>query len=231
MPQHLFTREAAELYPTGNRNLGIAHGIPGAIALLASGLLKGLKSDQTRTLLADSVQWLVARQQNAAEGSRYSHVAESPGKCRCAWCYGDLGVAMAIHMAGRALCDERVTSAGLSLAKECSSRAVVSFGVDDAALCHGAAGIAHMFNELYHGTGESCFQDAAREWIGRTLDFRRDGEGIAGFWSFEGKTRIRVPDPGFLTGASGIGLALIAAVDDEPPNWDETMLLSVNRKQ
>jgi hypothetical protein len=34
------------------------------------------------------------------------------------------------------------------------------------------------------------------------------------------------PDPGFLTGAAGVGLALLAAISDVEPEWDRVLLLS-----
>jgi hypothetical protein len=40
-----------------------------------------------------------------------------------------------------------------------------------------------------------------------------------------------VADPGFLTGAAGIGLALLAATSPVEPAWDRVLLASVPPRQ
>jgi lantibiotic modifying enzyme len=103
-------------------------------------------------------------------------------------------------------------------------------GVVDAGLCHGASGLALTFARLFRATGEERLRDAAVRWFERTLALRRPGNGIAGFRSW-------VPeedgaegwawsdDASFLSGASGIGLALLAAATCVEPAWDSVLLL------
>ena len=43
-------------------------------------------------------------------------------------------------------------------------------GVVDAGLCHGAAGLGHVFNRLFQATGEQRLALAAREWFSVALD-------------------------------------------------------------
>ena len=85
--------------------------------------------------------------------------------------------------------------------------------------------------------------DAARLWIERTLDYQREGRemgrGIAGFPAYrpdgapEDRAEGEAPkfvwddDPGFLTGAAGVGLALLAATSDVEPAWDRVLAISV----
>jgi hypothetical protein len=100
----------------------------------------------------------------------------------------------------------------------------------DAGLRQGAAGLAHLYNRLFHATGEERFADAARDGFVRLLEIRRPDEGIGGF-------RVQVPgdrerplwsdDPGFLDGAAGIGLALLAAVSAMEPAWDRLLPASL----
>jgi hypothetical protein len=56
--------------------------------------------------------------------------------------------------------------------------------VFDVGLCHGAAGVGHLFNRLFQATGEDCFAEAARFWLERTLALRQPGRGIAGYLSW-----------------------------------------------
>src|SRR5206468_6783715 len=43
--------ETREVYPNGYHNMGIAHGVPGAVAFLAMALDRGIKPERTRALL------------------------------------------------------------------------------------------------------------------------------------------------------------------------------------
>ena len=101
-------------------------------------------------------------------------------------------------------------------------------GVVDAGLCHGAAGLGHLFNRLYQATDEPKLADAARYWFGRALEMRSPGSAGAGFSALlEPHSKLWRPEPGFLTGAAGVGLALLAATSDVEPAWDRLLLLSV----
>lgn len=82
-------------------------------------------------------------------------------------------------------------------------------GAVDAGLCHGSAGLAHIFNRHWQATGERVFADAARRWFGRTL------------------ARIdHVSGGGFLSGRAGVALALLHAASAREPTWDRVLLLS-----
>jgi hypothetical protein len=99
--------------------------------------------------------------------------------------------------------------------------------VADAGLCHGAAGIGHVFNRLYQATGDMEMGKAAHAWFDDALARREPGTGIAGFSMAFGKDGSeRVDEPGFLLGATGIGLALLGAVSEVEPAWDRVLLTS-----
>jgi hypothetical protein len=87
---------------------------------------------------------------------------------------------------------------------------------------------------LFHATHDARFAESARYWLERTLQLRSPANGIAGFRSylpFPGNgadpTSSWIPDAGFLMGATGIGLAAIAAIDTVEPAWDRTLLCSI----
>ena len=71
----------------------------------------------------------------------------------------------------------------------------------------------------------------ARFWFERTLAMRQPERGIAGYaaWmpSLAGNQEGWVDDPGVLTGAAGIALALLAATTTIEPEWDRMLLVSV----
>jgi hypothetical protein len=101
--------------------------------------------------------------------------------------------------------------------------------VRDAGLCHGSAGVAHIFHRLLHATGEDLFENASRRWYRLTLNRRRPARPVAGFpaWSTDDAGRIAWrPDPGVLEGAAGVALTLLSATTPLEPAWDRALLLS-----
>jgi hypothetical protein len=120
--------------------------------------------------------------------------------------------------------------AARALALRAADRPFASSVVSDAGLCHGAAGVAHLFNRLYQASGEPRLADAARRWLEKTLEMREPGHGAGGYRALHTKPRsqerVWVDDPGFLGGSAGIGLALLAALSAVEPAWDRLMLLS-----
>ncbi|HEX9942700.1 MAG TPA: lanthionine synthetase C family protein [Thermoanaerobaculia bacterium] len=229
-PDLLIERDAVA-FPEGNYNLGVAHGVPGAIALLAQACAAGLDA---RDLVDGAVAWLLAQKLPAEAGSVFSYnVAPGvgPTPARLAWCYGDLGIAAALLAAARAVGEEGREREALEIARQAANRPTEVSGVVDAGICHGAAGAAHLFNRLHQATGDPLCREAALRWLDRTLSLRRPGEGVGGFlaWTTSGSGEELAwrPEAGFLTGAAGVGLALLAAAAPVEPEWDRVLLAAV----
>ncbi|MCP4655950.1 MAG: lanthionine synthetase C family protein [bacterium] len=224
-----------KLAPHGYFNLGVAHGVPGVIAVLGATCAAGVAPERSRRLLEGAVEWLLAQEFEADAGGCFpSWVGEGiePLSSRSAWCYGDPGVAVALLGAARSVGREDWEQEALRIAQRAAERPPESSGIQDAGLCHGAAGLGHLFNRLYQATGEEKMAEAARYWFRRALGMRRPGEGIAGYLALSmvpGKDdeMAWTPVRGFLTGAAGIGLALIAAVSATKPEWDRVLLSSI----
>jgi lantibiotic modifying enzyme len=217
-------------YPAGLYDLGMSHGAAGVIALLGAACQAGL-SAQAGSLLEKSVSWLLDHRQEKGKRFCFAHY-HAPGAparpSRLAWCYGDAGMAQALWIAARATGDPLWERAALDIALSAAARSFEASGVTDACLCHGGAGLAHLFGRLFQATGDERFASAGRRWLAHALDFRTPGHGAGGFFSWE--TRGDAPhwrdDRGFLEGAAGIGLALLAAVSAVEPEWDRALLIS-----
>lgn len=224
LPEH-----QREVFPAGCHNLGMAHGIPGVIALL--GLLSEVDTlrDRAVSLLAGAIPWFLAQELPPESLSRFATVAEDTNPCRLAWCYGDAGIAVALLGAACRSGNPEWEREALRIATAAAERSLETAGVADAGLCHGAAGLVHVFNRLYQATGREDLARAARLWLERTLALRRP-DGLAGFLAYvphlgEGKEWER--NPSFLTGTAGIGLALLAAVSPLSPDWDRVLLVDL----
>jgi len=224
-------------FPEGYYNLGLAHGVPGVIALLgqvcANGdaRLHGARQN-ARALLDGAVAWLLVQQPKDHGFPPWVGPGISPTPARLGWCYGDLGIAVALLQAARGAREPAWEREALRIARRCAERPVEQSGVVDCCLCHGTAGVGHLFNRLFQATRENSLREAARFWFARTFDMRRPDEAIAGFpvW-FRARHRPVearwVADPGILTGAAGVALALLAATTDIEPEWDRMLLVSV----
>jgi lantibiotic modifying enzyme len=223
-----------QLFPDGYYDVGMAHGQAGMVALL--GLMVSAGVETARPLLEGSTAWLLARRlpEDAGPG-RYPLMVDKrpapPRGGRLAWCYGDAGVAVALLAAGRALGDEAIVTEAVDLAVLSAGR-VTDAAVGDAPLCHGSAGLLHVFHRLWQQTGDERLADAARRWFEVLMTQRRPGEPVAGFGSVRPKDANPAspaeyePLAGFLEGATGIGLALLAATEGSDTGWDALLLTS-----
>jgi hypothetical protein len=220
-----------EAFPQGAYVLGMGQGIPGVIALLGSACHAGVAVREARPLLASTVAWLLARELPPGSVYRFPHYhfpGTEPYLSRVAWCFGDLGIASSLLLAARGAGEPAWETEARRIALAAAARSLETSRVPDAGLCHGAAGVAHIFNRLYQATGEPEFGRAAHFWLQHALSLREPGLGIAGFRMATGAGwNAWVDEPGFLVGATGIGLALLAAVSDVEPAWDRVLLASL----
>lgn len=225
------------LRPDGCYNLGVAHGVPGILGFLAAARDAGLDDPRIPRLAEGAVRWLLAQRLPDGGDSAFPAIITpggEPNPTRSAWCYGDPGIAAVLLNAARSFHRPDWEREALELALLAVRRPPEAAQVNDGGLCHGTVGLAHLYNRMYQATGDPVLRDAALEWLRRTLDLRRPGEGMAGFNAWVGDQRGGgdwQPQPGFLIGVAGIGLGLLAAATDVEPAWDRALLLSTPRKE
>lgn len=225
-PPALLPDHQRAVAPGGYVNFGLAHGVPGVVALTAQLCGRGIEPARSRALLEDALRRMLDANPPRAHGRFASwHPTERPPSPRLAWCYDDLGAAAALLVAGVVAGHAEAHDAGLAVARDCAARSYDDARISDAGICHGAAGIAHVFNRMAQATGDAALRDAAVRWIDHTLAIRRT-EPIAGFPADlpgpDGK-RAYVPDPTLLTGAAGVALVLHAASSEIEPLWDRLL--------
>jgi hypothetical protein len=222
-----------ENLPDGCYNLGVAHGVPGVLGFLAAAQSLGVRDPRIPRFADGAVRWLL-RHRLPAGGDSIFPALSVPGKelepTRTAWCYGDLGVAAVLLAAARAFDRPDWEEEALAAARLATRRSLEPVMAIDTGLCHGTAGLGHLFNRMYQATGDPELKEAALDWFRRTLTMRAPGQGVAGFLAWTGTQpgdRSWQGDPGFLLGAAGIGLALLAAVSEVEPAWDRVLLASL----
>lgn len=236
LPDIPAVEERMARHPDGYFDTGLAHGHAGVMAFLAAAATAGFAD--ALPLLADAARWMLARHLDRGNEHAHAHahraafplLVEPSGASDCggrvAWCYGDPSVAVALLAAGRQLGDEALVTTAANVAYDALALPVEATGVVDAGLCHGSAGLAHVAARLGWATGDERLLDQARRWIDVALS-QRTSDGIGGFLAYQLlPTQGYRALPGFLEGAAGIGLALLASVTDSEPVWDDFLLLS-----
>jgi hypothetical protein len=183
------------------------------------------------------VEWMLSHLVHAGRPTFPSWVR--PGQrskpARLAWCYGDPGVAIGILRAARVTGNAAHLAAATAIARQSATVPFAETGVKDAGLCHGAAGLALIYQRLFWATGDPCFSRGAHRWLEQVLDMRQGHGGYGGYVLFgpdrsappwNPKTSPEKPqavwqaDPSFLTGSVGVALALLASISSVPPDWD-----------
>jgi hypothetical protein len=206
-------------WPSGRYDCGVAHGCAGIIAMLARVAALPDPPPAARSLGEDAARWLIAQRHAPCDiGGRFPGLiipGEPVEPTRSAWCYGDLGIAAVLWRA------EQHLGVARGLAHDTALDGIVRrtshYNIEDVALCHGSAGIGHLYNRLYQATRTPEFRDAAQEWFAATL-VADTVEALPGYALWESHW-YRLID-----GAIGVGLALLAAATSTPPGWDRLML-------
>ena len=208
--------------PMANLNIGLAHGVPGAVSLLASTARGGWKREVSG-LLEGAVEWVMSwKRPESSIGPVFPTWGSGPFS-RFGWCYGDLGVAVCLVQAASAL--ERTD--WLQFARSLAVRAINQLGtikIPDAGLCHGHGGIGHLLNRLGHSLDVNELLIAASGQLQEVVHVRDIRYGVGGYAAWRPQKGGWDKDLSILRGTTGVLLSLQAAVTDLPPNWDRMML-------
>ncbi len=214
-------------------NLGLSHGLASIIAVLSK-IYIATESLLAKELLLDSVKCLMCTKRSFDRNSLFPNyifkntkpISVKTISSRLAWCYGDLGISVAIWHASQALRRKDLEEEAKEILQHSAMRLDLDQnGVIDAGLCHGTAGIAHIYNRMYGYTGVEELRGASEYWFDQTLKMACFKDGLAGYKAWHGSLGWE-SEPGLLEGIAGIGLAMISAVSDIEPAWDECLLLS-----
>ncbi|RLV04292.1 hypothetical protein CTZ27_09940 [Streptomyces griseocarneus] len=184
---------------------GVAHGLSGPLALLALALTEGMAVPGQREAVARYAAVLIERRVSDAWGPNWAG-ATTGRPVRASWCRGSPGTARALWLAGTALGDEAPRDLAVRALKAALRRPAAVRRVDgDPGLCHGLAGLLHITSRFAHDTGDP--------------ELAATAAGLAA-------SSFPAGGPGFLDGAAGVALALLAAATDTGPAWDRVLLLA-----
>jgi hypothetical protein len=197
-----------ETTPGGHGNNGVAHGVAGILAALAIGVRAGVHVDGQEAAIEVFASWLetwgaswwITLPQLSAD------VPPQPSALRPSWCYGAIGIARALQLAGLATGDDHRRQAAEDAALAALGDPARLARVTDASLCHGWAGILTAITAI-------AADSTAPERFAAPVRLARDrlATGIDA-----------LPKPGFLEGRAGAQLALDGT---DSTGWARALLI------
>ncbi len=212
-------------------NLGLAHGIPAAMISLAQ--LSHIDSKYKEVAISIghfiiSYKQVVNSDDDNLYGTTIFDKSRAKTSSRLGWCYGDLGIALAFWQVGKLLGYPMFKTEALEIMRHAAKRKdLIKNAVNDCGLCHGSAGIAQIFRRFYWESSEKIFKDAADYWTQITLDMATHENGLAGYCVYRATENTKwITDYGLLEGIGGIGLSLLSALQKEPSDWDQSLMMS-----
>ncbi|MER7845644.1 lanthionine synthetase LanC family protein [Kitasatospora sp. NPDC096077] len=211
---------AAPDHPRGHVNLGLAHGFPGPLALLALARLQGVRVPGQDGAIEALAHWLATHRLPRGGWPMTLRVEDveagrppADAPTRAAWCYGTPGAARALFLAGTALGrqDWRATAV-TALADALAEPA--GWHLAGPGLCHGTGGLLRIVQRTAEDSGSAALAahlPALAEATARDL--------AAALAADEPAT--------LLEGTAGAALALHAHLhpDATAPDWDAFLLL------
>jgi len=215
---------------SGEVNLGLAHGIPSLLKFYIQCFKLGVCSKEARLQALNLIDYLLSNN-NVDNSLNYfpsiKNIGDSTSKfSRLAWCYGDLGVGYILYQAGLVLNDSHICDYALDILIHSTKRKMVNQTlVMDAGFCHGSAGIAHIYNKMWHYTENKIFKSATEFWINKTIEFSAFDNGIVGYKRFISDSKGYENSQGLLEGVSGIGLVLLSYITGDY-SWDYCLMLN-----
>jgi len=211
-------------------NLSFSHGISSVIYFLHSALSFTNNKSLVLELLDGSTNYLLSLQ-----ADDFSKISKFPSwvnpneevayNSRIAWCYGDIGIGLALTYAGKSLNRSHLKKVGLDVLLHVAKRYKHNDSlVVDSGFCHGSFGNAYIFNCLNKKYKKTVFQESMEFWLEDGLQ-RYTGNKHMPFKQFDWIQGEYVQNISLLEGLSGIGLVMIDFLSDSENTWDECLML------
>lgn len=212
-------------------NCGYAHGIPGVLAVLSLAKIEGLKIDGLEKTIGDLVAWLSANSLEDSWGFCWTDAfIERDGKlipgnqAFDAWCYGSVGISRALWFAGEAIGCSKTKIKSISAMEAALNRLEDKDYFQSTSICHGLSGLLLISHRFYNDTKKTSFLNHSKKLFEALLSKEIDDSPF--LFRDTDNRGLQVDDPSFLTGACGIALVLLSAVENFEPKWDRILLNS-----
>jgi lantibiotic modifying enzyme len=216
----------------GYLTLGLAHGIPGPLALLSLAHETGIvvaDLHEAARVLVDTLKRELNQTRWGPDVPYHRFLCDDvppQGPARAAWCFGNPGVARAVQLAARAFGEAEWFALAEALMTSAMTRPEAAMQVISPTFCHGEAGLVQLLWRFVRD------QPAPNPLLCQALE-RRVERLLAMFdanapFGYRNRERSGPPCdvPGIISGAAGCALALLSVAGSVPADWDALMMVS-----
>lgn len=198
-------------------DLGLAHGLAGALAAIAlsvdniDGALRERLAEQSRRLASYAVRY----------GNRigWPLAAQFPGgqgMTRSAWCYGTPGVAAALYWASSRFADQTLGDLAITALQGEATASFQQWLANDHALCHGTLGNAVIFASVGSAAGDPVLLNGAAAAVEIAVCGLEADDAVCWGMDYDLQRRDLSNE---LEGAAGIALGLLTLIGDADSVW------------
>ena len=216
-------------------SLGLSHGLPSIMMILSKCYTKGILQEECINAITECYKFIRSYENKSFNDEMYSYYpalltsGEEPSyTARIGWCYGDLSIGIAYYTIGNTIGHGEMVKKGIEIYDYYSGlENVEKFGIVDAQFCHGASGVAHIFNRMYHNTTNEKYRETSQYWTDQAVSMSGDKNDASYYKTWKGAENGWQESPtGLLEGLAGIGVSYSSFLSKEDPDWDECFLLS-----
>ncbi|MCU0422578.1 MAG: hypothetical protein MUC81_07170 [Bacteroidia bacterium] len=181
-------------------NTGLAHGWAGKLQFIIR-YYNQIKNEFVRNKLIDISNNLYKHIINIRQDN---HKLQFPSFAlynqfnvkRLSWCHNDLGIAFSLLIYSRQTNNKNVEAIAIDIVdRTCDLNINDNIGIDDPFICHGTAGVALIYYQIYQITKVTRYYDKSQYWLNISYDLYKKYESSAS-------------DIGLLQGLSGLGIAV-----------------------
>lgn len=216
-------------------DISLSHGSSHIILFLCElhDVLDSKYQSDIENLLVGSMGFILSHKIKNTHNSFFPYVVEKDEVftlqtkgSRLAWCYGDLGVILALMKVHKTLPRLNFYNKARRLALYMTKRRNLSENlVKDSSFCHGASGISAIFAFLYEEFKDKELLNSYLYWLDTTKKMlTKDNLEFAYFNPITDEYEMH---EGLLTGVAGVGLALLSYYRTEQPKlpWGKLFLI------
>ena len=200
-------------------NISMSHGCSSTIILLCRMLdtpeLKSKYGEDIEQMIKGAVNYVLNNRVDPdSYGSWFTSSSldcEAPHRSRLGWCYGDLGVSIALHAAGCTLHDSGLTDLSRKVLEYSAKyrRNLEQNYVYDACLCHGAAGVGLIFREMSRVLNSPILEESADYWRNAVVQQAIYGDGGYTFRFYDAHSKTYKEKTNMLEGNVGVAMYLL----------------------